>query len=104
MIYHYGGKMYYLKESQRISKKFSKRIMVDDQIYDSYRQAAYHLKTSRATLSKYIAKGEFHGHKLTPLPPLPCEKILDDKSAEYVDNNKSKDAENPIYSREGVFF
>lgn len=78
--------------------------MVDGQIYDSYRQAAYHLKTSRATLSKYASKGEFNGHKLTPLPPSICEEILDVNSAEYVDNNKCKEASNKTYSREGVFF
>lgn len=90
--------MYYLKESQRVSRKFSKRLQVDDQVFDSYRQAAYHLKTSRATLSKYVSKGEFHGHKLIPLPPIV------DKAPEIVDNNKSMEAEKPIYSREGVFF
>jgi hypothetical protein len=78
--------------------------MVDDQVFDSYRQAAFHLKTSRANLSKCIAKGEFHGRKLTPLPPIPCEKILDADSADSVDNDKSKEAEKKIYSREGVFF
>ncbi len=100
MMYEYGGKMYYLKESQRIAKKFSKRIKVDGVIYDSYRQAAYHLKISRATLSKYVNLGYFRGRKLEALGP---EKN-DDKVSEYVDNIKSKEAEKKTYSREGVFF
>ena len=85
--------MYYQLESERIGKKFSKRVMIDGVVYNSLLQASNALNISRASMTKYAKLGEFRGKKIS---------FVDlDKNYKLNDTKESTDAP---YAREGIFF
>lgn len=93
--------MYFRIESERIGKKFSKRVMIDGVIYPSLRHAAHALEISRATMSKYCKLGEYKGKKISIIGIDKNYKKNEENIKISGDNIGSKEAP---FAREGIFF